>query len=128
MLRCTVNRDLVCELVTAAGAHERQIGGVAVTVTVFVDAAKRLLPVGIRIGARFQAENAAGGGVDVQYVSGLVHDDNAIVDALQYRQHGRIRSGQAPLQTAALDRVIENRVLLIDRDIIDADVRGGARV
>ena len=96
--------------------------GITVAVAVAIDTAERLFPGRVRLRARTEAEDGPGRRVDIQYVSGVINNDRAVINIAKYRQHRDVGFGQALLQAAALHGVVENRVLAFDRNVVDADI------
>ncbi len=56
-----------------------------------------------------------------------VDHDYAVVDVAEDGQHRNVRIGQSMLQAMALNRVLEDRLLTFNRNVVDADVRLRAR-
>ena len=85
LIGCSVNCDLIGKLFASARAHQRQVGGITVTVPRLIHTAKGLLPGEIGLHTRTDAEHGARRRINVENVAGAVDDDNAVIDVFQYR-------------------------------------------
>ena len=122
LLGCPVDRNLVAVFLAIAGSHQRQVGRVAVILSVGIDATEHLGPRGVRLNARAEAQDRARCRVDIEYVAVLVDDDHTVVDIAQDGQHRDVGLGQARLQPMPLHRVLQDDFLRLDRDVVDADI------
>ena len=117
-----VRRNLVGKLLAATGLYERQVVVPDRALTVGGHVAKVPCPFGVGLLTRLQSEHRPRRGIDVQDMAVSIHDDGAVIDVLEYRQHGAVGFGKSREQPIALDGVIDDRLDLLVAGVVDAEI------